>query len=76
MIRVRINLVQHSQCITMKLMTPGQETLKRAKTWPPNTAGARGAEDDMQQQTPTPENNTQGLGEQMHSSNEATQLCP
>ena len=41
--------------------------------WPPNTPGARAAEDDIQHQTPTPENNTQGLEEQMHSSNEATQ---
>ena len=36
------------------------------KAWPPNTPGAREAEDDIQQQTHTPENNTQGLGEQMH----------
>ena len=34
--------------------------------------GAREAEDDIQQLIPTPENNTQGLGEQMHSSNEVT----
>ena len=44
--------------------------------WPPNTPGAREAEDNVPQQTPTPENNTQGLGEQMHSSNEVTQRCP
>ena len=30
----------------------------------------------VRQQTPTPENNTQGLGEQMQSSIEATQRCP
>ena len=35
------------------------------KAWPPNTSGAREAEDDIQQQTLTPENNTHGLGEQM-----------
>ena len=29
-----------------------------------NTPGAQEAEDDIQQLTPTPENNTQGLGEQ------------
>ena len=44
--------------------------------WPPNTPGGREAEDDILQQTPTPENNIQGLGEQMQSSNEATQRCP
>ena len=48
----------------------------QGKAWPPNTPGALVAEDDIQQQTPTPENNTQGLGEQMYSSNEATQRCP
>ena len=42
----------------------------------PKTPAARLAEDVIQQQTPTPENTTQGLGEQMHSSNEATQRCP
>ena len=40
------------------------------------TPGARVAEDDIQLQTTTAENNIQGLGEQMHSSNEATQRCP
>ena len=56
------------------------DTTKRksdqGKAWPPNTPGARAAEDDIKQQTPTPENNTQGLGEQMYSSNEATQRYP
>ena len=47
----------------------------QGKDWPPNTPGAREAEDDIQQHTPTPENNTQRLGEQMHCSNEATQRC-
>ena len=56
-------------------MTQRQETLIREKPWQPNTPGAREAEGDIQQQTPTQENNTQGLGEQMHSSNEATQMC-
>ena len=28
------------------------------------------------EQTPTPEKNTQGLGEQMQNSNEVTQWCP
>ena len=46
------------------------------KAWPPNTPGAREAEGDIQQLTPTPENNTQGLGEQMHNSNDVTQRCP
>ena len=48
----------------------------QGKAWPTNTLGAREAEDDIKQQTPKPENNIQGLGEQMHSSNEATQRCP
>ena len=48
----------------------------QGKAWPPNRSDALEAEDDIQQQTPTPEKNTQGLGEQMHSSNEATQKCP
>ena len=49
----------------------------QGKACPPNGGpGAREAENDIPQQTHTPENNTQGLGEQMHSSNEATQRCP
>ena len=48
----------------------------QGKAWPPNTPGAREAEDDIQQQIPTSENNTQGLGEQMHISSEAIQRCP
>ena len=55
----------------MTSMTQRQETL--IMSWPLNTPGAQEAEDDIQQQTPTPENITQGLGEQMHSSNETTQ---
>ena len=46
------------------------------KAWPSNAPSAREAEDGIQQLTPTPENNTQGLGEQMHTSNEATRRCP
>ena len=43
--------------------------------WLPNTPGAREAEGDIQQlMTLTPENNTNGLGEEMHNSNEVT--CP
>ena len=42
----------------------------RNKVWPPNTPGAQEPEGDIQQLTPTPENNTQGLGEQMQNSNE------
>ena len=71
MIRVRIYRVQHIQCNNVTSMTQRQETL--IMSWPPNTPGAQEAEDDIQQQTPTPENPTQGLGEQMHSGNEATQ---
>ena len=47
----------------------------QGKAWPPNTPCAREAEDDIPQQTPTPENNTRGLGEQMHCNKEATQKC-
>ena len=65
MIRVRINLVQQTQCSNMTLMTQQQESLIWVKAWPPNAPGARVTEDNIQQQTPTPENNTQGLGEQM-----------
>ena len=58
----------------MTSVTQRQETLIRS--CPPNTPGAQEAEDDIQQQTNTPENLTQGLGGQMPSSNEATQRCP
>ena len=68
MIRVRINLLQHTKYSNMTLMTHRPEILIRAPS-------ARVPEDDIQQQTPTPDNNTQGLREQMHSSNEATQRC-
>ena len=68
-IQVRVNVVQHTQCNNMTSMKQWQESLIRAKP------GARLAEDDIQQQTPTPGNKTQGLREQMHSSNEATMRC-
>ena len=45
------------------------------KAWPPNTHRAREAESDIQM-TPTLENNTHGLREQMQNSNEVTQRCP
>ena len=76
MILVRINLVQHKQCSKMTLMTQRQESLIRAKnghriyTWHSSSWRWHSSAD------PTPENNTRGLGEQMHSSNEATQRCP
>ena len=43
-----------------------------------NTPGAREAEGDIQQLTPTPENNTQAVGEQnlMHYGNEVTPRYP
>ena len=59
----------------MMSMTQRQKT-DQSKAWKPNTPGAQVAENDIQLQPPTPENNTQGLGEQMHSNNEATQMCP
>ena len=43
-----------------------------SKACTPNTPGAREAE-DIQQLTPTLENNTQGQGEQRHISHKATQ---
>ena len=48
----------------------------QGKAWSPTTRGARVAEDDIQEQSPTPENNTHGLEERMHSCNEATQRSP
>ena len=48
----------------------------QSKAKPPNTPGAREAEDGIQQQTATPENNIEGLGELMQSRNETTQRCP
>ena len=62
-IRVRINLVQHTQCINVTSMTTTRRS-HQGKAWPPNTPGAREADDDIQQQTPTRESNTKGLGEQ------------
>ena len=44
----------------------------QSKAWPTNTPGAQEVEDDFQQLTPTPENNTQGLGDQMQNSNEVS----
>ena len=57
-------------------MTSMTRKSDQGKAWPPNTPFTREAEDDIQQQMTTLENNTQGLGEQMDSSNKATQTCP
>ena len=46
------------------------------EAWRTNSPSAREAESDIHQLTPTLENNTTGLGEQMYNSNEATQRCP
>ena len=72
MIRVRIKLVLHTQCSTMTSITQRQEGLISPKPGHRIHYGAREVEDDIQEQTPTPERNTQRLEEQMHSSNEAT----
>ena len=75
MVRVRINLEQH----TMHQHEVNETTTRIAdqgKVWLPNTPGAREAEYNIQRQTPTPENNTQGLGEQMHIGNKAALRCP
>ena len=76
MIRVRINFVQHTQRSKMTSMTQRQKTLMKAEpACPPNASGAREAEDGIQQQPPTSENNSQGLGGQMQKQHEATQRC-
>ena len=74
-IRVRINLVQHTKPSHMTSMKPRQETLIRTKPGHRIHLALR-SWSDIQQLTPTPENNTQGFGEQMESSNEVTQRCP
>ena len=51
-----------------------EKKLWSRKSVAPNIPGAREA--DIQQLTPTPDNNTQRLGEQMHNSNEVTLRCP
>ena len=71
MIQVRINLVQFRQCSNMTSMTTTRKS-DQSKVWPLNTPGST----HIEEHTPTPENNTQGLGEQMHSSNKVTQRCP
>ena len=68
--------LQHAQCSTATGRGWHNDKSDKGKAWPPNTPSAWEAEDDIQQQTPTPENNTQDLGEQMHGSHEAKQRCP
>ena len=51
-------------------------TPRNSETQPPDTPSAQEAERDIQQLTPTPENNTHGLAEQMQNCNEVTQRCP
>ena len=59
-IRVLINVVQHTNLNNTTSKIQRQEALIGAgKAWPLNTPGPQEAEDDIQQQTPTPENNTQ-----------------
>ena len=74
-IRVRINLAQQTQPSHTTSMAQRQET-DRGIAWIPNTPGNLKAECDIQQLTPTPENNTQGLEEQMHYSYVVSQRCP
>ena len=62
MIRVLINLLQQ----TVQQHDVDDTTARKSdhgQSWPPNTPGGREAEDDIQQQTPIPEKNSQGLGE-------------
>ena len=70
-IRVRINLAQHQaqQYDVDDTMTRNSD---RDTAWLQSTPGAQEAEGDIQQLTPTPENNTQGFGEQNQNSNEVT----
>ena len=69
-ISVLINLVQH--------IKPSHTTsvTQRHDVTLIGTHGAQEGEGDIHQLISTPENNAQGLGEQMHSSNEVTQRCP
>ena len=75
MIRVRINFYNIHSAATWrrwhndKKVWPGQ-SLVTEYTW------RSVAEDDIQEQSPTPENNTHGLEKRMHSCNEATQRSP
>ena len=64
-IRVRINLVQHTQPNNMRSNVTITRNSDQDNAWPPNTLGAGETEDDIQQQTPIMENNFPGLGEQM-----------
>ena len=60
-IRVRIILVQYS----VREQDIDDTTTKNSyhgKAWPPNTPGTREAEGDIQQLTPTPENNNSRIG--------------
>ena len=56
-------------------MTQWQETLVTTKTLP-TVPDAREAEGVSIQPIPTQENNTQGVGAQMHNSNEVNQRYP
>ena len=57
-------------------MTQRQETLIGTKPGHRVQLALKKCEGDIQQLTPTPDNNTQGFGEQMQNSNEVTQRCP
>ena len=48
----------------------------QGKAWPPNAPSVQEIEGKYQQLTTTPENNTRGLGEQMHNNNKITEMCP
>ena len=70
MIRVQINLAHSSSTMSK---TQWRETLIKVNSWPPNAPGTQEAKGDSQQLTPTPVNNTRGLGEQIHNCNKVTQ---
>ena len=67
MIRVRINLLSHIRSSKHDVDDTITRNSDQGIDWPPNTPAAQEVEGDSQQLTPTPENNTWGLREQMHN---------
>ena len=74
-IRVRINLVQHTQPSNIASITQRQEKLGSEQAWPLNTHGAQEAGGDIQQLPLTQENKTRWLEEYMQNSNGVTLRC-
>ena len=74
-IRVRINLVQHIEPSLTTSMTQRHETLIGTKPGHRIHLALTKLKVTFSSWPPTPENNTQGLGEQMQNSNEVIQRC-